>query len=199
MTQIIAVSGTSLHLFAPPDTIDLVGAGGTTPPGLFGGAGGGLFARDPSARIYTNPDVSIAVGAACRNGANGGSSSFQGQSLVAAGGKKGTSAGGLGGRLAVSVGPVRMEGGDGGDLGGNPDGAGGGAAGSPDGIGADGDGIGNGAKAAGDGQQWDASHGAGDGADAGSDAALYGGGGSGNGSLGGGGLFVANYTPPPRG
>lgn len=108
------------------------GGGGSTTTAIGGGGGGGAFASS-SVTVVPGSTYNIVIGNRGSSGINGGNTSFNNTSVVAAGGSSAgayTAAGGIGGSVAASIGAIRFAGGNGAAGSGTVAGGGGGGAGS---------------------------------------------------------------------
>ena len=102
------------------------GGGGANPATGTGGGGGGAYAAS-TIRVNPGNSYTISIGAGGGIGINGGNTTFNSNSVIAAGGTAGTpSVGGNGGTAAASTGTTKFSGGRGGDASGNGNGGGGG-------------------------------------------------------------------------
>ncbi|HPH91583.1 MAG TPA: hypothetical protein PLZ68_12215 [Ferruginibacter sp.] len=179
------------------------GGGGSTTSIVGGGGGGGAYASG-SVAVIPGSTYNIVIGSRGASGTNGGNTSFNNTSIVAAGG---TSAGnnaaaaGVGGSVAASVGTVRYAGGNGAAGSGSVAGGGGGGAGST--------GTGNNANtyirgaaktlnggAGGNGRRQTRGNGSNGANYGGGGGGAYGNGTSANGGLGGRGLAIISWTCP---
>lgn len=119
-------------------TVECFGAGGCgsarTNSGQNAGGGGGAYASSVIAvTAGTNYNVTVGAGGTSAGTNNGGNSSFNAVSVVAAGGTglaNGVATGAAGGLASASTGTIKFNGGTGGNSGGGNSGAGGGGAGS---------------------------------------------------------------------
>lgn len=108
------------------------GGGGSTTNNVGGGGGGGAFASGV-VPVVPGSTYNVVIGSRGSSGVNGGNTSFNNTSVVAAGGTSaGTnmSAAGIGGSVAASIGTIRYAGGNGAAGSGSVAGGGGGGAGS---------------------------------------------------------------------
>jgi len=117
--------------------VECYGAGGggarMTSNGRGGGGGGGAYAATTGIAVSTVAAYNIAIGIGGTFGVNGGNSTFNATTVIAAGGNgvaTNSTAGGAGGSTGASTGLVKYKGGNGGTSTGSISGAGGGGAGS---------------------------------------------------------------------
>lgn len=179
------------------------GGGGSTTTSVGGGGGGGAFASG-AVPVEPGSTYNIVIGSRGSSGINGGNTSFNSTSVVAAGGMSaGTnlSAGGAGGSVAASIGTIRYAGGNGAAGSGSVAGGGGGGAGST--------GTGNNAStyirgaaktvnggAGGNGRRQTRGNGSAGANYGGGGGGAYGNGTSATGGLGGRGLAIVSWTCP---